>query len=312
VSTLALFFLIATSYCILNFIIWIEIPSRAPYFAMAMEKDIEKTGIVTDSRHTTLDGAAILSGEDEVSSSQHEFQFQPPDGGFVAWSQVFAGCLVNSMSWGYPSTFGVYQLYYRDTLRLPEAQISWIGSLQVFLAFGTCILSGRLADAGYVKSTIAAGSFLVVFGTFMTSLSTEYWQIFLAQGVCTGMGLGIMFMPPLSVINSYFETKRSYALAISATGTGIGSVIFPATVQYLIPQIGFPWAVRCSGFVALFMSIIAILILKPRLKPRTLGPLVEWDAFKEAPYVLFALGAFLFFWALYFGFFYVSQNPPRY
>ncbi|KAK3308960.1 major facilitator superfamily domain-containing protein [Chaetomium strumarium] len=265
--------------------------------------DPEK-GCSNSGRPPQTEDVSTSGGED--SAPQGHLEFQPPDGGLLAWSQVLAGFLINMMAWGYPSTFGVYQLYYRDTLKLPEAQISWIGSLQVFLAFAMCTLSGRLADAGYVKSTIMAGCFLVVFGTFMTSLCKEYWQIFLAQGLCTGLGLGIIFMPPLSVINSYFVTLRSSAIAISACGTGLGSVIFPATIQYLIPQIGFPWAVRCVGFITLFISVLAVLILRPQLRPRRSGPLIEWDAFKEGPYFLYNLGAFLFFWALYFGFFYIN------
>ncbi|KAK0728052.1 major facilitator superfamily domain-containing protein [Lasiosphaeria miniovina] len=270
---------------------------------MGLEADLEKTAHA-GSRVATLDSASASDVEDVAPADEEEFQ--PPDGGLTAWSQVLAGCLVNMLAWGYPSTFGVYQLYYRDTLKVPEAQISWIGSLQTFLAFATCTFSGRLADAGFMKSTMAVGSFLTIFGSFMTSVATEYWQIFLAQGVCTGLGLGIIFMPPLAVINSYFKAKRSFALAIAATGTGIGSVVFPAVVQYLIPQIGFPWAVRCSAFVALFLAVAAILLLRPRLRPRKLGPLVEWEAFKEGPYVLYTLGSFLFFWALYFGFFYIN------
>ncbi|KAK4150257.1 major facilitator superfamily domain-containing protein [Chaetomidium leptoderma] len=270
---------------------------------MAAGPDVEKVAPIS-RRPSHPDGGSVSGGEDAVPPAEEEFQ--PPDGGLVAWSQVLAGIFINMMAWGYPSTFGVYQLYYRDKLKLPDAQISWIGSLQVFLAFALCTFSGRLADAGYVRSTIIAGSFLVVFGTFMTSLCTEYWQLFLAQGLCTGLGLGLIFMPPLSVINSYFVTKRSSALAISATGTGLGSVIFPATIQYLIPRIGFPWAVRCAAFVALFVSVLAVLLLKPQLRPRKAGPLIEWDAFKEGPYLLYILGAFLFFWALYFGFFYAS------
>jgi MFS transporter, MCT family, solute carrier family 16 (monocarboxylic acid transporters), member 3 len=274
---------------------------------MATEPDIEKqpAPLITHG----LKGQPSSDSESPVLPRNDEFQ--PPDGGLVAWSQVAAGCLINMMAWGYPSTFGVFQLYYRDTLGLPEAQISWIGSLQTFLAFFLCTLSGRLADAGYVRSTVIAGSFLIVFGTFMTSLATRYREIFLAQGLCTGLGLGIVFMPPLAIINSYFDKNRSYALAISATGTGIGSVVFPATIQYLIPQIGFPWAVRCSAFVALSISTASLLMLRPRLSPRKSGPLVEWQAFKELPYTLFAVGGFLFFWALYFGFFFVSRPPSQ-
>ncbi|KAL2171010.1 hypothetical protein VTG60DRAFT_4025 [Thermothelomyces hinnuleus] len=271
---------------------------------MAAVPDIEKSAQV--SRPPSRHGDVSETQGEEIATPLPERDFQPPDGGLVAWSQVLAGVLINMMAWGYPSTFGVYQLYYRDTLKLPESQISWIGSLQVFLAFAMCTVSGRLADAGYVKSTIIAGSFMVVLGTMMTSLCKQYWQIFLAQGLLTGLGLGIVFMPPLSVINSYFVTKRSSALAISATGTGLGSVVLPATIQYLIPQVGFPWAVRCAGFVTLFVATLSVLILRPKLRPRKSGPMVEWDAFREGPYLLYTLGAFLFFWALYFGFFYIN------
>ncbi|KPM36999.1 hypothetical protein AK830_g9562 [Neonectria ditissima] len=232
--------------------------------------------------------------------------FNPPDGGFVAWSQVFAGLLINSLAWGYPASFGVYQLYYEESLHLPSSQISWIGSAQTFLTFAVCGPAGRLADAGYTRETMLAGSFLAVFGTLMTSLCKQYWQIFLAQGICTGMGLGIIFMPAVSVVSSYFKKKKAFALAIAATGTGFGSLIFPSTLQYLIPQIGFPWAVRCAGFVALAMVVIANLMLKPYLPARRSGPLIEWEAFRELPYIFFSIGSFLNFYALYFGFFYIN------
>lgn len=73
----------------------------------------------------------------------------------------------------------------------------------------------------------------------------------------------------------------------------------------LVP--GFPWAVRCVGFVALGFSILILIILRPRLPPRKAGPLIEWAAFQEPAYVLFSIGMFLIFWALYFVFFYVSR-----
>jgi MFS transporter, MCT family, solute carrier family 16 (monocarboxylic acid transporters), member 3 len=279
---------------------------------MAIMVDIEKSAAIANltDQEEALQRKSTTSDIERTGPAPNDTTgLQPPDGGLLAWTQVIAGCFINMMAWGYPSAFGVYQLYYRDTLGLPEAQISWIGSVQTFLAFLTCTFSGRLADAGYVRSTMIAGCFLVVFGTFMTSLASEYWQIMLAQGLCTGLGLGVMFMPPLSVINSYFSKKRSYALATAAMGTGIGSVVFPAVVQYLIPQVGFACAVRCSAFVALFLSVAAVLMIRPRLLPRTSGPLIEWEAFRELPYVLYALGAFLFFWALYFGFFFVGSPP---
>jgi len=39
------------------------------------------------------------------------------------------------------------------------------------------IVSGPLVDSGYIRSLIAVGSFLTVFGLMMTSLATEYYQV---------------------------------------------------------------------------------------------------------------------------------------
>lgn len=61
------------------------------------------------------------------------------------------------------------------------------------------------------------------------------------------------------------------------------------------------------GFVILFNTILVIVFIKPRLGARPKGPLVEWAAFKELPYALFAIGIFLALLGLYFAYYYVSS-----
>ncbi|ESZ92880.1 putative monocarboxylate permease [Sclerotinia borealis F-4128] len=230
----------------------------------------------------------------------------PPDGGTRAWLQILAGHLINALTWGYSASYGVYQLHYTTTLKLPQSQIAWIGSIQIFLTFFVGTFSGRSADAGYAQHTALLGSSLLVFGTFMTSLATTYWQIFLAQGLCTGLGMGLLYMPAVAVIGTYFAKNKAMALATSASGSGIGSIIFPLIVQLLEPKIGFPRAVQIQGCVALALAIVINLLLHPRLPPRKSGPIVEWSAFLEPAYTLFTIGTFLIFWALYFCFFFIN------
>ncbi|KAI5461189.1 major facilitator superfamily domain-containing protein [Mariannaea sp. PMI_226] len=279
---------------------------------MMYADDVEKKPTAVTSAAAAVEGrdnqtlVPIISNTNVPPPPDDADNFNPPDGGLVAWSQVLTSLLINSLAWGYPASFGVFQLYYEETLGLPSSQISWIGSCQTFLTFAVCGPAGRLVDAGYTRETMLAGSFFAVFGTFMTSLCKEYWQVFLAQGVCTGIGLGVIFMPAVSVLSSYFKKKKAFALALAAMGTGVGSLIFPSTLQYLIPQIGFPWAVRCVAFVALTMVGLANAMLKPYLAPRKSGPLFEWDAFTELPYLFFSISGFLNFYALYFGFFYIN------
>jgi len=230
----------------------------------------------------------------------------PPDGGIQAWLQILAGHLINALTWGYSASFGIYQLHYSTTLSLPESQIAWIGSLQVFLTFFIGTFSGRSADAGYAQHTALLGSVMIVLGTFMTSLATEYWQILLAQGLCTGLGMGILYMPAVAVIGSYWKERKAMALGLAASGSGTGSILFPLVVQHLQPTIGFPRAVQVQGYIALAFAIIINLLLRPRLPPRKAGPLVEWKAFLEPTYALFTIGVFLIFFAVYFCFFFIN------
>lgn len=182
-----------------------------------------------------------------------------------------------------------------------------VGSVQIFLLFFIGTFSGRATDYGLFKLTFLVGSILQLVGVFMTSLSTKYWQLFLAQGVCTGLGNGLIFCPTLSLLSTYFTKKRSLAIGIAASGSATGGVVFPAIVQQLLPKIGFPWTVRVLGFVILALQAVALTFTKTRLPPRKTGPLVEWAAFKEVPYALFAIAMFLNFWGIYFAFYYVGS-----
>ncbi|KAG5984537.1 hypothetical protein E4U55_004320 [Claviceps digitariae] len=245
--------------------------------------------------------------EKKGSDEADDLDLDPPDGGWLAWSQVIAANLANAVSWGYAATWGVYQLYYVDTLGLSSADVSWIGSIQVFIGFLVCAPSGRVADAGYPREVIIVGSFFIVLGSYMTSFCSKYWEIMLAQGICLGIGIGIGSTPAVTITSSYFKKHRPMALSLSGIGTSVGGVIFPATVQYLIPQIGFRWASRVAALITLVLCIASCVLLRPRLPGRKAGPWIEWAAFRETPYVLFAVGSFLNFYGMYFGLFYINS-----
>lgn len=61
----------------------------------------------------------------------------------------------------------------------------------------------------------------------MTSFATEYWQILLAQGICVGIGSGLLGLTSVSVIPLYFAKKRMIATGIAATGSSLGEFCPP-------------------------------------------------------------------------------------
>lgn len=137
----------------------------------------------------------------------------------------------------------------------------------------------------------------------MTSLCTELYQIFLAQGLCVGLGASGLFVGSVSTVAPYFSNKRAFALGCMTSGASIGGIIFPIMIQKLIPTLGFPWAVRTVAFVLLGLSFIPILLLKSRLPPRKSAAMIDYDSFKDWPFMTLTFG-------LTFGF--VTQYVPYY
>ncbi|KAH8144515.1 uncharacterized protein LAJ45_11490 [Morchella importuna] len=246
--------------------------------------------------------------------SQHELIFHrekepppPPDGGLRAWMVVLATHLTVMNSWGIIASFGVFQTYYGTILDETRSSISWIGSMQVFLLFFVGVFGGRATDAGYFRLVYTLGAALQVLSMFMTSLCSEYWQFFLAQGVCSGLANGMMFCAGLSVMSTYFRQWRGVAVGFATTGSVTGGVIYPLMAQHLIPSIGFPWTMRCMGFVCLATLLMASALYKTRIPPRITGPLIEWGAFRELSYNLFLIASFLMFCGIYFAFYYAGS-----
>ncbi|KAL4892875.1 major facilitator superfamily domain-containing protein [Aspergillus ambiguus] len=233
-----------------------------------------------------------------------------PNGGLEGWLSVLAGFCVFVNSWGLLTTYGAFQEYYLTEL-LPgqsPSNLSWVGSVQATLIVMVGIITGPLVDSGYLRTLIVSGSFLVVFGVMMTSLATEYYQVLLAQGFCVGMGGGIAYIPALVVISSFFSTKRPIAIGCASIGSSVGSVIFPIMFRQLQPKVGFPWAVRCIGFINLFLAVVTILILCRRPGKRTVArSLIERKALTEVPFMLLSVSLLLVMLGYYVPIFYIPS-----
>lgn len=160
----------------------------------------------------------------------------------------------------------------------------------MFLLFFVGVFGGRATDAGYFRHVYSLGVFLQVFGMMMTSLCHSYWQFFLAQGVCSGLANGLMFCAGLSVMSTYFKQWKSIAVGFATCGSVTGGIVYPLMAQHLIPRLGFPWAMRCMGFVCMVTLLVASALYRIRVPPRITGPIIEWAAFRELSYNFFLLG----------------------
>lgn len=252
----------------------------------------------------------LIEGE---FSTEIESELAPPDGGLLAWLQVAGSFVLIFCTWGLTNSFGAYQTYYEtgEMFSQSSSNISWIGSIQAYILMFVGVLTGPLFDRGYFRLLLLVGSFLIVFGIMMNSLSTKYYQVMLSQGICMGIGMGFLWVPSLGICVSYFQKYRSIAITLAASGGSIGGVIFPIIIRRLIPQIGFAWTCRVIGLICFVTLIIPILIMKQRSLPETKRQILMFTSFKEPAYLFLTIGLFLSFMGIYIPFYYISSYANR-
>ncbi|TFY59369.1 hypothetical protein EVJ58_g5825 [Rhodofomes roseus] len=238
-----------------------------------------------------------------------------PDGGLWAWLAVIGGALVQFCTFGYSSSFGVYQAYYVLEGGFSSSDASWVGSLQFFLLFFMGLPAGKLFDAGYFRHMQVAGTLLYVFSLFMLSLANprDYYQIILSQGIGMGIGSGFLLVPAISLQAQHWKKHRSLAMGIVLAGSSCGGIVYPIVLNRLIyhSSAGFPWAVRATGFLTLGLLIIAGSIMTTRMPPKpSASDSSEWQKFRAVlsdwAYITTLTGAFLVLWGLFFPYFYLQ------
>lgn len=159
----------------------------------------------------------------------------------------------------------------------------------------TGTLAGPIYDAGYLRALLLVGSFMIVFGHMMLSLCHAYWQVLLAQAFCVGIGAGLIYVPSVAILSTYFTTRIGAAIGIAASGSSLGGVIYPIVLHKLLPKIGFGWATRVLGFMVLGTLVVPNLVMRVRVLPPQTRTLFDLKAFLIPAYTCITLGFLLGF-----------------
>ncbi|KOS21697.1 Riboflavin transporter MCH5 [Escovopsis weberi] len=191
----------------------------------------------------------------------------------AAYLSVVGGIAALFCSVGFFIAFGIFQGYYKDEIMRDKSDfdISWIGSVLVFLLYISAPGCGVLVDVFGPRAMLVGGSVGVLLSIFLTSLCTQYYQFFLCQAVLLGISMAFITWPPMAVVSRHLPHRRGLALGIVTGGSSIGGVIWPIMIDQLLykRELGFPWTMRVVGFTMMPILLIACLtITEPKTKPQ--------------------------------------------
>ena len=208
------------------------------------------------------------SGANQPQVEEKMKDDEPPDGGY-GWVCVWCTFFINAHTWGINSSYGVFLAHYLANNNYPGAgplEFAFIGGLSISQALLVSPLSTYITRVYGTRTTLLSGVALETLALISASFTYEIWQLFLSQGVCFGLGMGLLFVGSVGIIPQWFTTKRSLANGIGTGGSGIGGMTYSLATNAMIDRLGVEWAFRILGIVACTVNCTCAMLMRDRNK----------------------------------------------
>lgn len=176
---------------------------------------------------------------------------------------VAIGCLVGAMAgFGTIYTFPVFARTMAEEFDTGQGPVQLVFGITVFLFFGTALISGRLYDRIGIRPLVLTGGLLFCSGLVATSTVDALWQGYVLYGVGLGFGGGLFNAPLFALAASWFQRFRAVAQGIVATGSGLGTMVFPPLARWLLERYDWRESMRLLAIVAGGSLAVAFLLVR--------------------------------------------------
>ncbi|KAI0249409.1 major facilitator superfamily domain-containing protein [Lactifluus subvellereus] len=194
----------------------------------------------------------------------------PIDGGARAWTFVFCSVILDSLVWGFPFSYGVFQEWYLSHPpfeNASEASVNAIGTVTLAIQYSEGLLLQFVAQRWpqWLRPIMLGALVTCVASMFLSSFATKVWHLILLQGVIYGIAGGCLYMPIMIWLSDWFVAKRSFANSVIFGGAGLGGASFPILVNFLLRRLGFRWTARVLSLLIGVLGGAATLGVKPRV-----------------------------------------------
>jgi len=166
---------------------------------------------------------------------------------------VSAASIMMMMIWGTFNAFGVFFEPFIKEFGWTRAITSGASALNTIIFGILCIFSASLSERLGPRWVMTLCGIILGFSYFLMAQLTRTWELYLYFGVFVAIGMS-PYIPLLSLVPQWFTTNRGRMNAIVLSGMGLGIMIVPPFASYLISV----WQWRNSYLV---MAIITLFVM---------------------------------------------------
>ncbi|EOA82920.1 hypothetical protein ACJQWK_04314 [Exserohilum turcicum] len=270
-------------------------PSALNVADTALETTETAHTIASNPRHDANTELNINSHNDEADSSDADSSLPPVDTGKDAWLFLLSAFILNVLVWSFPFAYGIFQEYYSSHPPFKgQRNIAIVGTF----ALGLMYLSSPLVFSllawrpTWKRPCILVGLIIMCLSIALSSLSTKVAHLIVSQGVFSAIGGALCYSPAINFMDEWFVKRKGMAFGMMWAGTGLGGVVIPLLLQFLLNKYGFRTTLRIWAVVLFAATAPLYVFLKPRvpISPATNHRAFNLSFLKTRTFLLHQLG----------------------
>ncbi|TPX17724.1 uncharacterized protein E0L32_002825 [Thyridium curvatum] len=242
-----------------------------------------------------------------------EQELSPIDGGAAAWKLLCAAFVFETLLWGFPLSFGVFQEHYS---KIPEfadnRYIPVVGTIASGLGYlgAPVIMPFIQRYQRWQRQMIWIGWPICIIGLALGSFASTLEVLILTQGVAYGLGFLIFYYPILSMVNEYWVARRGMAYGVLCGASGVSGSFMPFVLQALLAKYGYKTTLRAMAIALALLTGPFIPFLRGRLpsSERASIPRMNWTFFRSPLFWVYSTSNLL----QGFGYFFPSLYLPSF
>jgi OFA family oxalate/formate antiporter-like MFS transporter len=171
------------------------------------------------------------------------------------WIAVAGVCM--QMALGTAYAWSVFRIPLVKQFGWSIAQVSSTFTICWFVLGCTSVLGGLWMNRSGPRIVAVAGGLLWGAGVFLTSLSAhKLWLLYLSYGVIGGLGLGLGYIVPVTVLVKWFPERRGLITGIAVAGFGAGALVAAPVAGKLMQSVGL---MPTFAYLGIAYGIVAVL-----------------------------------------------------
>ncbi|KAI1171094.1 major facilitator superfamily domain-containing protein [Nemania sp. FL0916] len=239
-------------------------------------------------------------------------ELPPIDGGSAAWKLLCAAFVFESLMWGFPLSFGVFQQYYSQVPEFAHNRyVSVVGSIASGFGYlgAPAIIPFIHRYQRQRRCMVYVGWSICIAGLALGSFASNLASLILTQGVAYGLGFLILYYPILSMVNEFWITRRGMAYGLLCGASGLSGSVMPFVLQLLLAKYGYKTTLRAVAVGLAVLTAPFLPFLKGRLPlSEQAVPRTDWSFFQSALFWVYSVSNIL----QGLGYFFPSLYLPSY